>query len=197
MNIDNVVALLFFLDFFPNVGFGVAPTRPLVSESFQRGRRAIPVRTFTSACLSPCVVARPYTSNSSPSLPANLLYLLNIVGAVPRLHTASTKVNNNKRAVALGRARFSTSPLLSALLRARLMNLPRAARRDVGKCCPSAAQKAKTARHNPRSAGPRNKGRSLPKSAACPEACVCGCSRGLASSSGARFVTEVISTHKK
>ena len=37
MNIDNVVALLFFLDFFPNVGFGgVAPTRPLVSESFQR-----------------------------------------------------------------------------------------------------------------------------------------------------------------
>ena len=40
MNIDNVVALLFFLDFFPNVGFGgVAPTRPLVSESFQRPPR--------------------------------------------------------------------------------------------------------------------------------------------------------------
>ena len=39
MNIDNVVALLFFLDFFPNVSFGVAPTRPLVSESFQRPPR--------------------------------------------------------------------------------------------------------------------------------------------------------------
>ena len=39
MNIDNVVALLFFLDFFPNVGFGVALTRPLVSESFQRPPR--------------------------------------------------------------------------------------------------------------------------------------------------------------
>ena len=40
MNIDNVVALLFFLDFFPNVGFGgVAPTRSLVSESFQRPPR--------------------------------------------------------------------------------------------------------------------------------------------------------------
>ena len=39
MNIDNVVALLFFLDFFPNVGFGVAPTRPLVPESFQRPPR--------------------------------------------------------------------------------------------------------------------------------------------------------------
>ena len=39
MNIDNVVALLFFLDFFPNVGFGVAPTRPLVSESSQRAPR--------------------------------------------------------------------------------------------------------------------------------------------------------------
>ena len=39
MNIDNVVALLFFLDFFPDVGFGVAPTRPLVSESFQRPPR--------------------------------------------------------------------------------------------------------------------------------------------------------------
>ena len=39
MNIDNVVALLFFLDFFPNVGFGVAPTRRQVSESFQRPPR--------------------------------------------------------------------------------------------------------------------------------------------------------------
>ena len=39
MNIDYVVALLFFLDFFPNVGFGVAPTRPLVPESFQRPPR--------------------------------------------------------------------------------------------------------------------------------------------------------------
>ena len=39
MNIDNVVALLFFLDFFPNFGFSVAPTRPLVSESFQRPPR--------------------------------------------------------------------------------------------------------------------------------------------------------------
>ena len=57
MNIDNVVALLFFLDFFPNVGFGVAPTRPLVSESFQRpprdtgedvhGRVLEPVRSRT------------------------------------------------------------------------------------------------------------------------------------------------------
>ena len=36
---NTVVALLFFLDFFPNVGFGVAPTRPLVSESFQRPPR--------------------------------------------------------------------------------------------------------------------------------------------------------------
>ena len=36
MNIDYVVALLFFSCFLPIVGFVVAPTRPLVSESFQR-----------------------------------------------------------------------------------------------------------------------------------------------------------------
>ena len=36
MNIDYVVALLFFRVFFPSVGFVVASTRPLVSESFQR-----------------------------------------------------------------------------------------------------------------------------------------------------------------
>ena len=39
MNIDYVVALLFFRVFFPSVGFVVAPTRPLVSESFQRPPR--------------------------------------------------------------------------------------------------------------------------------------------------------------
>ena len=36
MNIDYVVALLFFRVFFPSVDFVVAPARPLVSESFQR-----------------------------------------------------------------------------------------------------------------------------------------------------------------
>ena len=36
MNIDYVVALLLFRVFFPSVDFVVAPTRPLVSESFQR-----------------------------------------------------------------------------------------------------------------------------------------------------------------
>ena len=87
MNIDNVVALLFFLDFFPNVGFGVAPTRPLVSESFQRPPRDtgedVHVRVREAEVRSP----RPFTSNSSPSLPANpLLYLLNpSVGAAPQL----------------------------------------------------------------------------------------------------------------
>ena len=39
MNIDYVVALLFFRGCFPSVGLGVAPTRPLVSESFQRPPR--------------------------------------------------------------------------------------------------------------------------------------------------------------
>ena len=39
MNIDNVVALLFFLDFFPSVGFVVAPTRPLVSELSEAAAR--------------------------------------------------------------------------------------------------------------------------------------------------------------
>ena len=76
MNIDNVVALLFFLDFFPNVGFGVAPTRPLVPESSQRPPRDtgedVHVRVREAEVRS---LARPYTSNSSPSLPANLLLL--------------------------------------------------------------------------------------------------------------------------
>ena len=98
------------------------------------------------------VVARPYTSNSSPSLPANpLLYLLNPSRRrAPQLQPVPRYI---LRAAALDPdSFFTTSSLLSA-------------------CCPS--PKAKTARHNPRSAGPRNKGRSLPKSAACPEACVC------------------------
>ena len=95
MNIDYVVALLFFLDFFPNVGFGVAPTRPLVSESFQRPPRDtgedVHVRVLEAEVRS---LARPYTSNSSPSLPANLLsYLLNPSRRRRAAAPAGTKVN--------------------------------------------------------------------------------------------------------
>ena len=101
------------------------------------------MRTFTSACPRPCVDARPYTSNSSPSIPANpLLYPLNPSRRrAPQLQPVPRYI---LRAAALDPdSFFTTSSLLSA-------------------CCPS--PKAKTARHNPRSsAGPRNKGRSPPK----------------------------------